>query len=115
MAGALLPTLGFGIAWNAGLLRAVDVRAPDGLVCTALPPAPVGSATVETVWVVSNVVSAALNRLLECSPTYRHRAQAVCSGTMATFNLGGDQPVRRTLRAAPDGSAGRRLRRVRQP
>lgn len=89
VAGAVLPTLGFGIPWNGGLLRPVEVLAPDGLVCTALPPAPVGSATVETVWVVSNVVSAALNRLLACSPRHRERAQAVCSGTMATFNLGG--------------------------
>jgi N-methylhydantoinase B len=46
VAGALIPTLGFGIPWNDGLLRPVDVVAPDGLVCTAVPPAPVGSATV---------------------------------------------------------------------
>jgi N-methylhydantoinase B len=44
---------------------------------------------VETVWVVSNVVAAALNRLLAAAPDLQHRAQAVCSGTMATFNLGG--------------------------
>lgn len=89
VAGALIPTLGHGIAWNDGLLRPVIVTAPDRLVCTALPPAPVGSATVETVWVVSNVVAAALNRLLSCAPAYAERAQAVSSGTMATFNLGG--------------------------
>lgn len=89
VAGALIPTLGFGIPWNDGLLRPVDVIAPDGLVCTAVPPAPVGSATVEAVWVVSNVVSAALNRLLLASPKHAHRAQAVSSGTMATFNLSG--------------------------
>ncbi|MFD1505074.1 hydantoinase B/oxoprolinase family protein [Georgenia yuyongxinii] len=89
VAGSLIPTLGFDIPWNDGLLRPVDVVAPDGLVCTAIPPAPVGSATVETVWVVSNVVSAALNRLLAATPEYAHRAQAVSSGTMATFNLSG--------------------------
>ena len=89
VAGALIPTLGFGIPWNDGLLRPTEIVAPDGLICTALPPAPVGSATVETVWVVSNVVSAALNRLLAATPKYAHRAQAVNSGTMATFNLSG--------------------------
>ncbi|MEV6161896.1 hydantoinase B/oxoprolinase family protein [Streptomyces sp. NPDC052052] len=89
VAGAVIPTLGFGIPWNEGLLRPVRISAPDGLVCTAVPPAPVGSATVEAVWTVSNVVSAALNRLLLASPTYAHRAQAVSSGTMATFNLSG--------------------------
>jgi N-methylhydantoinase B len=89
VAGALIPTLGWDLAWNDGLLRPVTVTAPDRLICTALPPAPVGSATVETVWVVSNVVAAALNRLLAAAPQFHERAQAVCSGTMATFNLGG--------------------------
>ncbi|MBH0121928.1 hydantoinase B/oxoprolinase family protein [Rhodococcus sp. CX] len=89
VAGAVIPTLGFGIPWNEGMLRPVEISAPDGLVCTAVPPAPVGSATVEAVWTVSNVVSAALNRLLLASPKYAHRAQAVNSGTMATFNLSG--------------------------
>lgn len=89
VAGAVIPTLGFGIPWNEGMLRPVEISAPDGLVCTAIPPAPVGSATVEAVWTVSNVVSAAINRLLLASPQYFHRAQAVSSGTMATFNLSG--------------------------
>jgi N-methylhydantoinase B len=89
VAGALIPTLGWDLAWNDGLLRPVTITAPDRLICTALPPAPVGSATVETVWVVSNVVAAALNRLLAASPQFQQRAQAVCSGTMATFNLSG--------------------------
>jgi len=52
-------------------------------------PAPTGSATIETVWVINNVVAAALNKLLACSPRYSHRAQAVSNGTMATFNVGG--------------------------
>jgi N-methylhydantoinase B len=89
VAGALLPTLGFDIPWNAGLLRPVTIDAPDGLICTAQHPAPVGSATVEAIWSVSNATAAALNRLLACTPGYRGRAQAISSGTMATFNLGG--------------------------
>lgn len=89
VAGAFIPTLGFGMPWNDGLLRPITVTAPDALICTAVAPAPVGSATVETIWVVSNVVSAAINRLLLSSPEYAHRAQAVSSGTMSTFNLSG--------------------------
>ncbi|TRW45795.1 hydantoinase B/oxoprolinase family protein [Georgenia yuyongxinii] len=90
VAGSLIPTLGFEIPWNDGLLRPVEIVAPDGLICTAISPAPVGSATVETVWVVSNVVASALNRLLAATPKYAHRAQAVSSGTMATFNMSGE-------------------------
>jgi N-methylhydantoinase B len=87
--GALIPTLGFGIPWNAGLLRPVTITAPDGLICTARHPAPVGSATVETIWTVTNVVQRALNTFLACTPRFAQRAQAVSSGTMATFNMGG--------------------------
>jgi N-methylhydantoinase B len=87
--GALIPTLGFGIPWNAGLLRPVTITAPDGLICTARHPAPVGSATVETIWTVTNVVQRALNTFLACTPEFAGRAQAVSSGTMATFNMGG--------------------------
>ena len=87
--GALIPTLGFGLSWNEGLLRPVEIVAPDGLICTALHPAPVGSATVETIWTVTNVVQHALNLLMACSDRFAARGQAVSSGTMATFNLGG--------------------------
>jgi N-methylhydantoinase B len=87
--GALIPTLGFGIPWNAGLFRPVTITAPDGLICTARHPAPVGSATVETIWTVTNVVQRALNTFLACTREFAHRAQAVSSGTMATFNMGG--------------------------
>lgn len=87
--GALIPTFGFGLDWNEGLLRPVSVVAPDGLICTAMFPAPVGSATVETIWTVTNVVQRALNILLAATPEHAHRSQAVSSGTMATFNLGG--------------------------
>ncbi len=87
--GSLLPMLAYDIPWNQGTLRTIEIVAPDGLVCTAQYPAPVGAATVEAIWVVSNAVSLALNRLLACSDRYRHRAQAVSDGTMATFNLGG--------------------------
>jgi N-methylhydantoinase A/oxoprolinase/acetone carboxylase beta subunit/N-methylhydantoinase B/oxoprolinase/acetone carboxylase alpha subunit len=87
--GALIPTLGFGLSWNEGLLRPVEIVAPNGLICTALHPAPVGSATVETIWTVTNVVQHALNLLMACSDRFASRSQAVSSGTMATFNLGG--------------------------
>jgi N-methylhydantoinase B len=87
--GSLLPMLAYDIPWNEGILRTVEIVAPDGLICTAKYPAPVGAATVEAIWVVSNAVSLALNRLLACSDAYRHRVQAVSDGTMATFNLGG--------------------------
>jgi N-methylhydantoinase B len=88
-AGGVLTTLGFDIQWNEGILSPVEVAAPDGLICTARFPAPVGSATVETIWSVGTATMSALNKLLATSPKYRHRAQGISDGCMATFNLGG--------------------------
>jgi N-methylhydantoinase B len=87
--GSLLTTLAWDIQWNQGVLKTAEVVAPDGLICTAKFPAPVGSATVETIWVVSNATMLALNKLLATSSRYRTRAQAISDGCMATFNLGG--------------------------
>jgi len=87
--GALLTTLAWDIQWNEGVLRTARVTAPDGLICTARFPAPVGSATVEAIWVVANATMLALNKMLATAPKYRGRAQAISDGCMATFNLGG--------------------------
>lgn len=86
--GSVLATLGWDMPWNQGALTPFEVVAPDGLICTAKFPAPVGSATVETVWVTSNATMLALNKVLAASP-YRDRAQGLHAGAMATFNLGG--------------------------
>jgi N-methylhydantoinase B len=87
--GSVLTTLGWDIQWNQGILKTAEVIAPDGLICTAQFPAPVGSATVETIWVVSNATMLVLNKLLSASPKYRNRTQTISDGCMATFNLGG--------------------------
>lgn len=87
--GAVMPTLAFDMQWNEGALTPVEVIAPDGLICTATFPAPVGSATVETIWVVGNAIMLGLNKMLAASPQYCYRAQGVNDGVMATFNLGG--------------------------
>lgn len=87
--GSIMPTLAFDMQWNEGALAPIKVLAPDGLICTATFPAPVGSATVETIWVVGNAIMLGLNKMLSASPKYRHRAQGVNAGVMATFNLGG--------------------------
>jgi N-methylhydantoinase B len=89
VAGSVLPTLAFDMSWNEGALAPFSVKAPDGLVCTAKFPAPVGSATVETIWVTANAIMLALNRMLAASRAYSYRAQGLHAGAMATFNLGG--------------------------
>ena len=87
--GSVMPTFGYDIQWNEGLVRPIKVIAPDGLICTAKFPAPTGAATVEAIWVTGNAIMLALNKMLAASPGYSYRAQGVNDGVMATFNMGG--------------------------
>lgn len=89
VAGSILPTFAYDMPWNQGCLTPIEVVAPDGLICTAQFPAPVGSATVEAIWVAGNAIMLGLNKILAVSPGYQHRAQGLNAGAMATFNLGG--------------------------
>ena len=113
--GALIPTLGFGIPWNAGLLRPVTITAPDGLICTARHPAPVGAATVETIWTVTNVVQRALNTFLACTPEFAGPRAGGQLRHHGHLQHGRRQPVRRAVRPASARPAGGRLRRLRHP
>lgn len=87
--GSVMPTLGFDIQWNEGLIKPIRVIAPDGMICTATFPSPAGAATVEAIWVTANAIMLALNKLIAASETLRHRAQGLSHGVMSTFNMGG--------------------------
>lgn len=86
---ALLPILAPDIRWNAGLLRAVTVKAPEGIVCNATWPAPVSSGTVSAVWVVTNVAVMALSRLASCDERTAGEAAAVTKGSMTVLTMSG--------------------------
>src|SRR5690606_37076272 len=72
---AMLPTLAPRSRGNEGLLRAVTIKAREGIVANARGPAPVSGASVSGSWVVCNVAFQALSRLVSTSPeTARHGA-----------------------------------------
>ncbi len=86
---AVLPILGAGLRWNEGLLRPLTIRAPKGSVVNATWPAPVSSATIGSIWVVTNVSVAALSRLAIVSAQTESDATAVTKGSMTALILSG--------------------------
>jgi N-methylhydantoinase B len=78
--GALLPTLGYDIAWNAGLFRPVTVTCPEGLICSARRPAAVSDSIAGAAWEVESAALACLSKLLACSDAYLGEAQAAQGG-----------------------------------
>ena len=87
--GALLPTLGYGIAWNAGLFRPVTVTCPEGLICNASRPAAVSDSIAGAAWEVESSALACLSKLLACSDSYLPEAQAAPGGRPASPVLHG--------------------------
>ncbi len=84
-----LPMLAYDIPQNEGVLKTINIVAPEGIVNNAKWPAPVSSGTCATVWVTKNVTTKALAQLLGCCDKYYNEAQAVTAGSFAVLNLAG--------------------------
>ncbi|MDQ2895311.1 MAG: hydantoinase B/oxoprolinase family protein, partial [Actinomycetota bacterium] len=62
--GGTAPTLAAGIPWNHGILNALEVIAPPGLIVNAQRPAATGAATIGQGWTIMSVASHAVSKLL---------------------------------------------------
>jgi N-methylhydantoinase B len=64
------PLLCYDITWNDGIVRAVDLVAPEGTVVNCTRPAPVSIATVGAIEAVNNVALACISKMLSASEKY---------------------------------------------
>jgi N-methylhydantoinase B/oxoprolinase/acetone carboxylase alpha subunit len=74
------------IPFTAGILRAIEVVAPDGTVVSARPPAAMAAGNVETSQRITDTV---LGALAQAAPD---RIPAASSGTMNNISFGGVDP-----------------------
>jgi N-methylhydantoinase B len=86
--GGTAPILGAGIPWNHGILNAIEVIAPPGLIVNAKRPAATGAATIGQGWTIMSVASHAVSKLLAFSDELRHHSCAVTHGTFAALFSG---------------------------
>ena len=86
--GGAAPLLAYDIPWNHGILNAIEIVAPRGLVCNAASPAPTGAGTIAAGWVVVSTVVHALSKLLALSESERSRSQAVPNGAFDALIVG---------------------------
>lgn len=86
--GGTAPILGAGIPWNHGILRALEVIAPKGLIVNARRPAATGAATIGQGWTIMSVSSHAVSKLLAFSDELRRHSCAVTHGTFAALFSG---------------------------
>lgn len=85
----MLPLLAFDIPWNEGILKPIKIICPEGLVCNAQYPAPVGLASTEETWIIQNLSTSLVSKLLACSDKYRKYAEAVTQGGVQAMTIGG--------------------------
>jgi N-methylhydantoinase B len=86
--GGVGAILGAGIPWNHGILNALEVIAPPGLIVNAERPAATGAATIGQGWTIMSVATHAISKLLAVSPSLRRHSCGVTHGTFAALFSG---------------------------
>jgi N-methylhydantoinase B len=86
--GGVAPLLVREIPWNHGILNAIEIVAPEGLICNATPPAPTGSGTIAEGWMIVNTIVHVVSKLVALSQRHRRHAQAITHGTFDALFLG---------------------------
>ncbi|MDQ6821781.1 MAG: hydantoinase B/oxoprolinase family protein [Actinomycetota bacterium] len=85
----LLPILAPDLRWNEGILRAVTLEAPEGIVCNATRPAPCSGGTISAAWVSMNAAVMAVARLAACALLTAGDSQAVSKGSVPVVPMSG--------------------------
>ncbi|HWK66304.1 MAG TPA: hydantoinase B/oxoprolinase family protein [Rhizobiaceae bacterium] len=88
----LFPLLCYDITWNEGVIRPVEMIAPEGSIVNCTRPAPVSVATVAAIQSVNNAACATLGKMLAASDRYRDQSSTVWHANhFAIFKFGRNQ------------------------
>ncbi|SEP16900.1 N-methylhydantoinase B [Salinihabitans flavidus] len=88
----LFPLLCYDITWNEGVLRPVEMIAPEGSIVNCTRPAPVSVATVGAIQSVNNAACSTIGKMLGASEKYRDQSTAVWHANhFAIFKFGRNQ------------------------
>ncbi|MBB2770097.1 UNVERIFIED_ORG: N-methylhydantoinase B [Mycolicibacterium obuense] len=86
---AILPVLAHDIPWNSGVMRAIEVTAPEGTIVNARHPAPCGASTTGATTIVQSTAGSALSTLVSTHDELRGEARAVTTGGLMIFHIAG--------------------------
>lgn len=85
----VLPLLAWDITWNDGVLRCLDVVAPEGSLLNSIRPAPISLNTVSSGYAVKILSNAVLSKMLASSQKHSDRAVGCWTGSQAADVVGG--------------------------
>ncbi|MEV5303127.1 hydantoinase B/oxoprolinase family protein [Amycolatopsis methanolica] len=89
VATLMLITFGSDIPWNHGLMRPVEVTAPDGLCVTAVEPMPVSGGAAGANWTATCSAGGAIAKMLSFSDKYEGYAFGPSDGSWQLNQFGG--------------------------
>ncbi|WP_431873707.1 hydantoinase B/oxoprolinase family protein [Amycolatopsis sacchari] len=89
VATLMLITFGADIPWNHGLMRPVEVTAPDGLCVTAVEPMPVSGGAAGANWTATCSAGGAIAKMLSFSDKYEGYAFGPSDGSWQLNQFGG--------------------------
>ncbi|MCE3551829.1 hydantoinase B/oxoprolinase family protein [Pseudonocardia sp. RS11V-5] len=89
VATLMLCTFGSDIPWNHGLMRPVEVVAPDGLCVTAVEPMPVSGGAAGANWTATCSAGGAIAKMLSFSEKYEDHAFGPSDGSWQLNQFGG--------------------------
>lgn len=88
----LFPLLCYDITWNDGVIRPIEMIAPEGTIVNCRRPAPVSVATVGAIQSVNNAACTTIGKMLAASEKYVGEATAVWHANhFAIFLFGRNQ------------------------
>ena len=88
----LFPLLCYDITWNEGVIRPIEMIAPEGSIVNCKRPAPVSVATVGAIQSVNNAACTTIGKMLAASEKYAGEATAVWHANhFAIFMFGRNQ------------------------
>jgi N-methylhydantoinase B len=89
IATLMLCTFGSEVPWNHGIMRPLEVRAPDGLCVTAVEPMPVSGGAAGANWTATCAAGGAIAKMLSFSEKYEGLAFGPSDGSWQLSQFGG--------------------------
>jgi N-methylhydantoinase B len=103
----LFPLLCYDIVWNEGVIRPIEMIAPEGTIVNGKRPAPVSVATVGAIQSVNNAACSTIGKMLAASEKYADEATAVWHANhFAIFMFGLNQRNRLAIGILTETFAG---------
>ena len=84
----LLPLMAWDLTWNEGVVRCLEITAPEASIVNCKRPMPISQATIGAVMAVNCMSTHVLSKMLGATETYKDRSTGIWMGSWVVEVLG---------------------------